>query len=74
MARKDKLTNRERMLARFAHLEEYLTQFLKVYSTPARRWPAISEALEEVGRERMLLQAEMEEGFPRGVRRTKTGG
>lgn len=74
MARKDKLTNRERMLARFTHLEEYITQFLKVYSTPARRWPGLLDALEEVGRERMLLQAEMEEGFPKGIRRNKTGG
>lgn len=64
--RKDKLSNRERRLARMTHLEEYIAQFLRIYSSPTQRWLKLEEALEEVTRERLLLSAELDEDFPHG--------
>ncbi len=74
--RKDRFSRKERKLARLTHLEDYLTTFLKTYSTPTERWPKVGEALEEVARERLLLSAEVvnEDGFPERERRQKMMG
>lgn len=61
MARKDKVTNTERELMRLTYLEKYLADFIKNYSRPTRRYDKLNEALEEVGRERMLLSHKRQE-------------
>ncbi len=59
--RKDRYTERERLLARLTYFEEFMKRFLKQYSKPTRRWPGVEGALEEVARVRLLMITEQEE-------------
>jgi hypothetical protein len=70
MARKDKLSNRERELGNLLHFERYIENFLQRYSRPRQRFPKLQAAFEEIREERLLLEVEMGEGLP-PLRRTR---
>ncbi len=65
-------TKREREYSHYLHMEEYIEVFLKRWSRPRQRWPAVQQALEEVRRERLLLAKEMEDANMPSLRRNYT--
>lgn len=56
MARKDRMSSLERELMYLTAIEDRVERFLRVYSKPTRRYARLTEALEEVARERMILR------------------
>lgn len=42
------------------YLEDRLRQFVERYARPREPWPELEKALKELGRRRMILEAELE--------------
>lgn len=59
MPEKSRRSVRDRKYSTLVHLEEQIKQFLRRYSRPSNRYEHLSRGLEEVGRERALLYAEI---------------
>jgi hypothetical protein len=72
MPRKGSWGTRGWRLTQLTHMEEYITVFLKRMSSPTKRFPKMEEALEEVARERRILEAEVQGGAP-AIRLGKPG-
>ena len=51
-------------LAALSHLLEYMQIFLDRYSRPRQRFDKLEAAIEEVGKARLMLLAEVEGGAP----------
>jgi len=64
VATEKKVSRRDRQLAAFTHMEQYIDTFLRRWRTPTRSLDTLTEALEEVARERLLLQAERDSDVP----------
>lgn len=69
-----KQPKRERELGHYVHCEAYLETFLQQRSRPRQRFPMIQEALNEVRKERILLEQEIEEYNKTGSRRYSIRG
>ncbi len=54
---KEKLTAKEREIAAFIALEDYLQTFLRRWVRPELQLDKVSEALEEVATQRLLMMA-----------------
>jgi len=60
MPSKDKLSTKERRLARIMYLEESLQRFIKTYSSPSQRWIDLEKGLAELTREKLLIVGSLE--------------
>jgi len=59
-----RLTRKEAELATTMHLLEYMQSYLARFSRPRHRLDALESAIEEIGRVKLMLGAEVEEGSP----------
>ena len=60
MPSKDKLSTRERQLARMMYLESSIQRFIKAYSRPSCRFTELEKGLAELTREKLLLAGALE--------------
>ena len=58
------LSKKERELAAFIALEDYLEVFLKRWVRPEQPLPVLTQALEEVGSLKLLMMARRYDGAP----------